>query len=134
MEACNFHFVSEGKQTKCDLQNANVIPWIMKFLTKLPQRATIKDARSTSLTLNVGGPQGRMLSAQLFTLYASECKTTTSACKMLKYVDDMNIVGLMRNDTENDTQVYFDKIVNFHNWRNENFLNLNIEKIGRTYY
>ena len=109
--------------------NANIILWIKSFLTERRQYVRFKDTCSPMLALNTGDPQGCVLSALLFILYTYDCKSLNDKCIIIKYADDTVIVGLInKDDHETDTSMYFDEISNFHDWCDDNFLNLNAKK------
>lgn len=109
--------------------NSNVILWLMKFLTIRPQYVKFKDSFSSTLTLNTGAPQGCVLSAQLFTIYTSDCQTESPQCHLIKYADDTVIVGLIDKSSLNeDTSAYFNEISKFSSWCDKNYLNLNVNK------
>lgn len=109
--------------------NSNIILWIKSFLTNRKQYVQFKDSCSSMLVTNTGAPQGCVLSALLFTLYTSDCQNFSDKCTVIKYADDTVIVGLIdRNVDICDTNCYFDAIVNFKSWCDQNFLNLNVKK------
>ena len=62
-------------------------------------------------------------------MYTSDCQNFSDKCTVIEYADDTVIVGLIdRNVDICDTNCYFDAIVNFNSWCDQNFLNLNVKK------
>ena len=105
--------------------NSNLIVWINEFLTNRPQYVKFNGVKSEILTLNTGAPQGCVLSAILFTVYTSECRSCSQNTVIIKYADDTVIIGLISND---DEQMYRQEVSNFTDWCHDNFLNLNVKK------
>jgi hypothetical protein len=81
---------------------------------------------SSYITTNIGAPQGCIFSPLLFTLYTSECRSTDSATKIIKYADDTVLLGLL-NKKSNEL-AYRDCITGFVNWCSDNHLILNTKK------
>lgn len=77
------------------------------------------------IILNTGAPQGCVLSAILFTIYTSDCRSSSENTIIIKYADDTVIVGLISKDDESD---YKEQVENFTEWCKNNFLNLNVKK------
>ncbi len=57
--------------------NSSLCDWIKEFLTGRPQVVKVGQFTSNSITLNVGAPQGCVLSPLLYSLY-----THTTACPL----------------------------------------------------
>lgn len=75
--------------------NGGLIHWIRCFLTDRPQRVLMNGVLSEELVLNTGAPQGCVLSPLLFSIYTNAMTVDTNNVKLLKYADDMALVGLL---------------------------------------
>ncbi len=53
--------------------NTSLCDWIQDFLTGRPQVVKMGQFTSNSITLNVGAPQGCVLSPLLYSLYINDC-------------------------------------------------------------
>ncbi len=53
--------------------NTSLCDWIQDFLTGRPQVVKVGQYTSNSITLNVGAPQGCVLSPLLYSLYTHDC-------------------------------------------------------------
>ncbi|XDV34345.1 hypothetical protein PO909_004512 [Leuciscus waleckii] len=83
--------------------NGGLIWWIKDFLSNRPQRVAINGKLSGIITLNTGAPQGAILSPILFSLYINEYKIKNEGFSLLKYADDMALVGLMKVGENTDS-------------------------------
>lgn len=79
----------------------------------------------SSITLNIGAPQGCVLSPFLFSLYTLDCKPTHEANTILKFADDTIVVGRI---TSNNEAAYRTEVENLVSWSRENNLILNAAK------
>ena len=84
----------------------------------------VKAGGHQSSTVTTGAPQGCVLSPVLFSLYTSDCVSSTSCCSILKYADDTVIVALL-SDQAND---YFSQVDEFIRWCDDHYLTLNTTK------
>ena len=50
------------------------------------------------------------------TLYTANCRNSNTSCPMIKFADDSEITGQIKND---DDSMYMEEINNFVKWRNE---------------
>ncbi len=50
---------------------------------------------SNSITLNVGAPQGCVLSPLLYSLYTHDCVSSHSSTSIVKFADDTVVLGLI---------------------------------------
>ena len=105
--------------------NSNIILWIHEFLTNRVQYVNFNGTKSETIIVNTGAPQGCVLSAFLFTIYTTDCTSSSKEVVILKYADDTVIVGLLHNDNET---VYRNEVDRFVKWCDDNHLNLNVSK------
>ncbi len=66
--------------------NTSLCDWIQDFLTARPQVVKVGQFTSNSITLNVGAPQGCVLSPLLYSLYTHDCVSSHKDCKALQRV------------------------------------------------
>ncbi len=87
--------------------NTSLCDWIQDFLTTRPQ--VVKDGQftSNSITLNVGAPQGCVLSPLLYSLYKHDCVSSHSSTSIIKFADDTVVLGLINNE---DEAAYLDEV------------------------
>lgn len=104
---------------------ATTCNWILDFLLNRPQVVKMGGIISGNLTVSTGTPQGCCLSPKLFTLYTHDCVSTQDRSLVIKYANDMTILGLIKGGDEtgyrelvNDIMVYGE----------ENDLFLNVDK------
>ena len=102
-----------------------IVLWIQDFLSNRPQKVFMGNVQSSVRTLNTGAPQGCVLSPVLFSLYTSDCRSSSCECSIIKYADDTVITGYLGSD---DTDSYTSTLHNFVTWCNDHFLNLNVTK------
>ncbi len=80
---------------------------------------------SNSITLNVGTPQGCVLSPLLYSLYTHDCVSSHSSTYIVKFADDTVVLGLNSN---NDETAYLDEVERLTLWCQDNCLSLNVSK------
>ncbi len=80
---------------------------------------------SNSITLNVGAPQGCVLSPLLYSLYTHDCVSSHSSTSIIKFADDTVVLGLINND---DEAAYLDEVERLTSWCQDNCLSLNVSK------
>ncbi len=80
---------------------------------------------SNSITLNVGAPQGCVLSPLLYSLYTHDCVSSHSSTSIIKLADDTVVLGLISN---NDETTYLDEVERLTSWCQDNCLSLNVSK------
>ena len=88
-----------------------LLSFIKAFLTDRQQYVRIGNNHSDILNCDIGAPQGCVLSPILFSIYTSFIQSKHENVKILKYADDMAIVGLLNFKT--DSSFYFDAVDNF---------------------
>ncbi len=104
--------------------NNSSCDWIQDFLTGR-QVVKMDQFTSNSITLNVGAPQGCVLSPLLYSLYTDYCMSSHSSTSMIKFADDPVVLGLMSN---NDETAYLDEVERLSSWCQDNCLSLNVSK------
>ena len=101
-----------------------LIRCIHNFLIGRTQYVKASGHQSSTVTTYRGAPQGCVLSPVLFSLYTSDCVSSTSCCSILKYADDTVIIALLSNRA-ND---YFSQVDEFTQWCDDHYLTLNTTK------
>ncbi len=87
--------------------NTSLCDWIQDFLTARPQVVKVGQFTSNSITLNIGAPQGCVLSPLLYSLYTHDCVSSHSSTSIVKFADDTVVLGLINN---NDEAAYLDEV------------------------
>ncbi len=105
--------------------NSSLCDWIQDFLTGRPQVVKVGQFTSNSITLNVGAPQGCVLSPLLYSLYTHDCVSSHSSTSIIKFADDTVVLGLISN---NDETAYLDEVERLTSWCQDNGLSLNVSK------
>ncbi len=105
--------------------NTSLCDWIQDFLTARPQVVKVSQFTSNSITLNVGAPQGCVLSPLLYSLYTHDCVSSHSSTSIVKFADDTVVLGLVSN---NDEAAYLDEVERLTSWCQDNCLSLNVSK------
>ncbi len=105
--------------------NTSLCDWIQDFLTARPQVVKVGQFTSNSITLNIGAPQGCVLSPLLYSLYTHDCVSFHSSTSIVKFADDTVVLGLINND---DEAAYLDEVERLTSWCQDNCLSLNVSK------
>ncbi len=105
--------------------NTSLCDWIQDFLTARPQVVKVGQFTSNSITLNVGAPQGCVLSPLLYSLYTHDCVSSHSSTSIVKFADDTVVLGLVSN---NDEAAYLHEVERLTSWCQDNCLSLNVSK------
>ncbi len=105
--------------------NTSLCDWIQDFLTARPQVVKVGQFTSNSITLNIGAPQGCVLSPLLYSLYTHDCVSSHSSTPIVKFADDTVVLGLINND---DEAAYLDEVERLTSWCQDNCLSLNVSK------
>ncbi len=111
--------------------NTSHCDWIQDFLTARPQVVKVGQFTSNSITLNVGAPQGCVLSPLLYSLYTHDCVSSHSSTSIVKFADDTVVLGLINN---NDEAAYLDEVERLTSWCQDNCLSLNVSKTKKRPY
>ncbi len=101
--------------------NTSLCDWIQDFLTGRPQVVKVGQYTSNSITLNVGAPQGCVLSPLLYSLYTHDCVSSHRSTSIIKFADDTVVLGLISN---NDETAYLDEVERLTSWCQDNCLSL----------
>ena len=108
--------------------NKYLCSWIFDFLTERPQfvRLKLQNAiiHSETSILNVGAPQGTVISPALYSIYTDSCRSSSSNINIIKFADDTAIQGLLNSTTDS----YFNEIETFCKWCKDHSLHLNVSK------
>ncbi len=105
--------------------NTSLCDWIQDFLTARSQVVKVGQFTSKSITLNIGAPQGCVLSPLLYSLYTHDCVSSHSSTSIIKLADDTVVLGIINN---NDEAAYLDDLERFTSWCQDNCLSLNVSK------
>ncbi len=105
--------------------NTSICDWIQDFLTGRPQVVKMGQFTSNSITLNVGAPQGCVLSPLLYSLYTHDCVSSHSSTSIVTFSDDTVVLGLISNY---DETAYLDEVERLTSWCQDNCLSLNVNK------
>ncbi len=105
--------------------NTSLCDWIQDFLTARPQVVKVGQFTSNSITLNIGAPQGWVLSPLLYSLYTHDCVSSHRSTSVVKFADDTVVLGLVSN---NDEAAYLDEVERLTSWCQDNCLSLNMSK------
>ncbi|KAK3512429.1 hypothetical protein QTP70_009852 [Hemibagrus guttatus] len=96
---------------------------VLDFLTGTPQSVRIGNSTSSATTLNTGAPQGCVLSPLLFTLLTHNCAAMHRSNHIIKFADDMTVVGLI---SKNNESAYREEVQRLTAWCKDNNLSLNV--------
>jgi gmma-aminobutyric acid receptor subunit gamma/cGMP-dependent protein kinase 2 len=80
---------------------------ILDFLTGRPQVVWVGNNTSATMIINTGAPQGWVLSPFWYTLFTHDCVTKYDSNIIIKFADDMTMVGLI---TDNDETAYREEV------------------------
>ncbi len=105
--------------------NSSLCDWIQDFLTGRPQVVKMGQFTSNSITLNIGAPQGCVLSPLLYSLYTHDCMSSHSSTSIVKFADDTVVLGLI---SKNDETAYLDEVERLTSWCQDKCLSLNVSK------
>ncbi|KAI2657165.1 putative RNA-directed DNA polymerase from transposon BS [Labeo rohita] len=107
---------------------SSICQWITSFLRDRQQLVRMGKLTSNSRTTSTGAPQGCVLSPLLFSLYTSDHASKDPSVKLLKFVDDTTVIGLIK---DGDESAYRQEVKELAVWCSYNNLELNILKKWR---
>lgn len=81
-----------------------IAKWIEAFLIGRKQFISVNDQVTQSINTNTGTPQGSVISPLLFTIYTDKIRSRHQSVKIIKYADDMVIVGLHSKDGDGNEE------------------------------
>uniref|UniRef100_A0A3B3HAC9 Reverse transcriptase domain-containing protein n=1 Tax=Oryzias latipes TaxID=8090 RepID=A0A3B3HAC9_ORYLA len=99
--------------------------WINNFLTNRTQTVRLGPHRSSTRTLNIGAPQGCVLSPLLYCIYTYDCSPAHNNNCIIKFADDTTVVELIPRE---DESAYSEEVLKLTTWSSENNLTLNTNK------
>ncbi|KAI4892922.1 hypothetical protein NFI96_001303 [Prochilodus magdalenae] len=99
--------------------------WVLDFLTNRPQSVRIHNLTSSTTILSTGSPQGCVLSPLLFTLLTYDCSPIHPGCHIVKFADDMAVVGCITNSDESG---YRQEVEHLEGWCRKSNLCINVKK------
>ncbi len=80
--------------------NTSLCDWIQYLLTGRPQVVKVGQFTSNSITLNIGVPEGCVLSPLLYSLYTHDCVPSHSSTSIVKFADGTVVLGLISNNDD----------------------------------
>ncbi len=105
----------------------SICQWITSFLTDRQQLVRLGKLTSRTLTISTGTPQGCVLSPLLFSLYTNDCTSQDPSVKLLKFVEDTTVIGLIK---DGDESAYRQEVEQLAVWCSLNNLALNTQNCG----
>ncbi len=78
----------------------SICQWLNSFLTDRQQLVRMGKYTSSTCTISTGAPRGCVISPLLFSLYINDCTSKDPSVKLLKFVDDTTLIGLIQDDDE----------------------------------
>ncbi|TWW75992.1 hypothetical protein D4764_13G0006540 [Takifugu flavidus] len=104
---------------------ASLCRWITHFLTDRRQYVRLGKTVSDSVTISTGSPQGCVLPSLLFSLYTNCCTSSHQSVKLIRFVEDTTLIGLISNG---DETAYRREVARLVSWCGHNNLQLNAQK------
>ncbi len=103
----------------------SVCQWITIFLKDRQQVVRLEKFSSSTCTISTGAPQCCVLSPLLFSLYTNDCTSKEPSDKLLNFVDDTTLIGLIQ---DSDKSAYTQEVKELAVWCSLNNLELNTLK------
>ena len=105
---------------------SNFSLWILDYLSSRSQYVKLdSNTLSDTIISNTGAPQGTVLAPFLFTVYTSDCVSTSEKCPLVKFADDTEMAGLIDKD---DDSAFLSQVESFVQYCDGNYLELNVGK------
>ena len=101
-----------------------ICDWILDFLLCRKQTDKVGSFTSRSKILNTGSRQGCVLSPLLYSLFTHDCTANIPNSILIKFADDITVIGLIINDDESHYRNEIELLVNDNN----NILNIDKTK------
>ena len=99
--------------------------WVFSFLGHHTQFISVNGASSSTLQVNTSTTRkGSVISPQLFTLYMKAYTPCSNCCLIVKYTDDIIVVGSIKDDNELN---YRQEISRMASWCTDHNLLLNVK-------
>ena len=108
--------------------NKGLILWIRDFLSCRSQRVSVSGTTSDMLTISTGCPQGSVFSPFLFSLFTNEFMIDEKHFGLIKYADDMALVGLLQRKEPSVEAAYLAHTKALESWCNISQLEINVAK------
>ena len=99
--------------------------WLLDFLLQRSQVVNMNSIISSTIIMNTGTPQGCVLSPLLDSLFTNDCVSHHSSVPLLKFADDITLVGLVSDSDESE---YRHEVSSLVSWCDTNNLQLNASK------
>ncbi len=103
--------------------NSSLCGWIQDFLNGRPHVVKMGQFTSNFINLNVGAPQGCVLSPLFYSLYTYDRVSSHSCFSIVTFADDTVVLGLISN---NDETAYLDEVERLTSWCQDKCLSLNV--------
>ncbi len=105
--------------------NAALCDWILDLLTGCHQMVKVHIRTLPTWTFSTGAPQGCVLSPLLYFLYTHDCVAAKSRNTIVKFEDDVAVVGLI---SCSDEMTYREEVTDLEQWCQDNHLLLNVSE------
>ena len=99
--------------------------WILDIPQDRPQSVRLGKQTSKEINLNVGAPQGCVLSPLQFSLFINDSVSSEPSVVMINFSDDTTLEGLIQNS---DESAYRAEVERLAGWDSENDLELNVSR------
>ena len=114
------------KLQKLGMSN-NALSWFKSYLTNRKQHVVVREANSSTRSINLGVPQGSILGPLLFLIYIDDIIKVLKEGNVIMYADDttLYVTGSSLNEMQAKLQNDLNSI---HKWILDNKLSLNTDK------